>query len=323
MMLGVAWQMGLIPVSFSSIAWAIKDTVKRGHRQNIKAFNIGRKIALEPRVLPARPEPRTWQQLVTQKSKIFRKFVARGSFLAKKFEQLCHIATQQMPQLSEESKFDLALRIYDLIQYESAAYAKRYVDLVRTVYRRDCADQKFAATDAAIFNLAKVMLIKDEPYVAYLLTRYEKKVRDMQKFGVDEANGDKIIYRHHTSPEFPIGPYRLRLKITTTDWMLNIMKRLKALRKLPGWHRREVEFREWYVGLLSRVQLDTQDNYQRALRVLRCAEDVKGYREIRYPTMDAARAMVEMELTSSPKLEASVNHDSIRAMTGDQSFENV
>ncbi len=323
MMLGVAWQMGLIPVSFGSIAWAIKDTVKRGHRQNIKAFNIGRKIALEPRTLPARPEPRTWQQLLTQKSKILRKTVSRGAYLAKKLEQLCHIATSQMPQLSEQAKFDLCLRLYDLIQYESPAYAKRYADLVRTVYRRDCADQKFAATDATIFNLSKLMLIKDEPYVAYLLTRHEKKVRDMQKFGVDEANGDRLVYRHHTSPEFPIGPYRLRLKITTTDWMLNIMKRMKALRKLPGWHRREVEFREWYVGLLSRVQLDTQDNYQRALRVLRCAEEVKGYREIRYPTMDAARAMVEHELEAKPKLEVSINHDLVETMASRTSYEDA
>lgn len=312
MMLGVAWQMGLIPVSFSSIAWAIKDTVKRGHRQNIKAFNIGRKIALEPRTLPARPEPRTWQQLVTQKSKIFRKFVSRGAYLAKKFEQLCHIAMAQMPQLSDHAKFDLALRIYDLIQYETPAYAKRYVDLVRTVYRRDCADQKFAATDAVIFNLAKAMLIKDEPYVAYLLTRHEKKVRDIQKFGVDEANGDRIIYRHHTSPEFPIGKYRLRLKITTTDWMLNIVKRAKFLRKLPGWHQREVEFREWYIAVLSRVKLDTNENYAEAVRVLRCMEEVKGYREVRYPTMDAARALVEKAL-STPHLEVTINRDVIEA----------
>ena len=32
MMLGVSYQLGLIPVSLHSIAWAIKDTVKRGHR---------------------------------------------------------------------------------------------------------------------------------------------------------------------------------------------------------------------------------------------------------------------------------------------------
>src|SRR5256714_7990954 len=47
MMLGVAYQLGLIPVSAHSIAWAIKDTIRREHRRNLKAFNIGRKLALE------------------------------------------------------------------------------------------------------------------------------------------------------------------------------------------------------------------------------------------------------------------------------------
>ncbi|MGN6506920.1 MAG: DUF6537 domain-containing protein [Tepidisphaeraceae bacterium] len=309
MMLGVAYQLGLIPVSLHAIAWSIKDTVKRGHRQNMKAFNIGRKLATEPRTLPARPEPRTWQQLLVQKTKILRKTVARGEFLAQKLEQLTHIAMGQMPQLPEQAKYDLALRFYDLLQYENAAYAKRYADLVRGVYRRDSADQKYAATQAVIFNLAKVMLIKDEPYVAYLLTRYEKKVRDMQKFGVDEANGDRIIYKHHTSPEFPIGPYRLRLKITTTDWMLNIVRRLKALRHLPGWHKREVEFREWYIGLLNRVDLTTLPAYEKSVQILRVAEDVKGYREVRYPTMDTARASVDAAFADRPSLSASVNPD--------------
>ena len=52
MMLGVAFQLGLIPVSPHSIAWAIKDSIRRDHRKNLKAFNIGRKLALEPRALP-------------------------------------------------------------------------------------------------------------------------------------------------------------------------------------------------------------------------------------------------------------------------------
>ena len=307
MMLGVAYQLGLIPVSQHAIAWSIKDTVKRGHRSNMKAFNIGRKLALEPRVLPNRPEPRTWQQLLTQKAKIVRKTMRDGERWAKKLAQQVEIAMAQMPNLPEQAKYDLALRVYDLLQYENAAYAKRYVDTVRGVYRRDSADQKYAATHAVVINLAKVMLIKDEPYVAYLLTRYEKKIRDMQKFGVDEANGDRIVYRHHTSPEFPIGKYRLRLKITTTDWMLDIVRRLKVLRMIPGWHKREVQFREWYVGLLDRVKLDTQGDYDTAVQVLRVAEDVKGYREVRYPTMDAAKATVNTLLSDRPKLDVTIH----------------
>jgi indolepyruvate ferredoxin oxidoreductase len=175
------------------------------------------------------------------------------------------------------------------------------------VYKRDSAERKYEATHAVILNLAKVMLIKDEPYVAYLLTRYEKKVRDIAKYGVDEANGDRLIYRHHTSPEFTLWKWRIRLKLTTTDWQLRIVQHMKWWRKLPGWHRREVEFREWYIGLLDRVSLAHPAGYEQALRVLRCPQDVSGYREVRYPKQDAVRQRVEAELAEQPSVEVGLN----------------
>jgi indolepyruvate ferredoxin oxidoreductase len=67
MMLGVAFQLGPDSGFAAAIAWAIKDTIRRDHRKNLKAFNIGRKLALEPRALPRKPEPDTWEQLVTNK----------------------------------------------------------------------------------------------------------------------------------------------------------------------------------------------------------------------------------------------------------------
>jgi indolepyruvate ferredoxin oxidoreductase len=295
MMLGVAFQLGLIPVSFHNLAWAIKDTIKRDHRKNLKAFNIGRKLALEPRALPVKPEPVTWQQLVTNKERIIRKTKARGSEWSDKFKRLVENAMAAMPNLPESSKYDLAIRIYDLIQYQDYAYAKRFADLVLDIYRRDSTDNKFAATHAVIWNLAKVMLIKDEPYVAYLLTRYEKKHRDIAKYGVDIANGDTLVYRHHTSPEFHLWKFHWRFKITTSDWQLNIVRHMKWWRKLPGWHHREVAFRDWYAGLLKQVDLSSA-GYDRALRILSAPADVTGYREVRYPKMDAARALVEREL---------------------------
>ncbi|WP_428938884.1 DUF6537 domain-containing protein [Fontivita pretiosa] len=306
MMLGVAYQLGLIPVSASAIGWAIRDTIRRDQRKNIKAFNIGRKLALEPRALPKKPEPLTWQQLLTNKSRILRKTSWTGKLAAERFEMLVTGAMRHMPELPERSKYDLALRIYDLMQYEDHHFARRYIELVRKVYQSDSASRRFAATHAAIWGLAKVMLIKDEPYVAYLLTRYEKKQRDIAKYGVDEANGDRIVYRHHTRPEFNIGKRRIRFNITTTDWMLKIVRRMKWWRRLPGWHAREVAFRDWYIRLLDRV--DLQNDYDRAVRILRCAEEVCGYREVRYPKMDRVRAAVEAELAQSrPKVELTIH----------------
>jgi indolepyruvate ferredoxin oxidoreductase len=306
MMLGMAYQLGLIPVSARSIAWAIKDTIRREHRRNLKAFNIGRKLALEPRALPRKPEPETWQQLLTSKVRIVRKTRYRGHILSEKLEALVNLAMKHMPDLPEPAKYDLALRIYDLMQYENAGFAKRYVESVLKIYRRDRAQRNFAATQAVIWNLARVMLIKDEPYVSYLLTRYEKKQRDIAKYNVDVLNGDRLKYRHHTSPEFNIGKWRIRLRLTTTDWQLRIVRHMKWWRKLPGWHKREVAFREWFMTLLDRVSLNTEEAYEKAVRILRSTERATGYREVRYPKMDEVRASVESELRQLPKVSVDV-----------------
>jgi indolepyruvate ferredoxin oxidoreductase len=298
MMLGVAYQLGLIPVTARSMAWAIKDSIRRDHRRNLKAFNIGRKLALEPRALPNKPQPQTWEQLVTSKVRILRKTAFRGATLSDRYEKLVRLAMKQMRDLPENTKYDLALRVYDLLQYEDFEFAKKYLDAIRNFQKRDRADRDFAATHAAIWNLAKVTLIKDEPYVAYLLTRYEKKQRDYAKYNIDVLNGDRLRYRHHTSPEFNIGKYRLRMKITTSDWQLKLVRQMKWWRKLPGWHKNETAFRDWYQLLMDRVNLDSDAEYERALRVLKSPEEVTGYREVRYPKMDAVRKAVEAELAA-------------------------
>jgi indolepyruvate ferredoxin oxidoreductase len=295
MMLGVAHQLGLIPVSTRSIAWAIKDTIRREHRRNVKAFNIGRKLALEPRVLPARPQPDTWEHLVTNKSRILRKTHWRGGKFSRRYELMVRGAMKQMRELSEQAKYDLALRIYDLIQYQDLNLARRFVETVRKLYRRDGAQRGYAATHAVIWNLAKVTLIKDEPYVAYLLTRFEKKQRDIAKYNVDVVNGDRLRYRHHTNPELQFGPVRLRFRMTTSDWQLRLVRHMKWLRRMAGWHHREAAFRDWYVALLDRVDLSDDASYQKALAALKCPESVSGYREVRYPKMERAKAAVEAE----------------------------
>jgi len=112
------------------------------------------------------------------------------------------------------------------------------------------------------------------------------------------SNGDRLVYRHHTSPEFNIGPWRIRFKITTRDWMLKLAKHCKWWRRLPAWHRRESAFRDWYISLLDRINLDGA-HYQQALRVLKCPEQANGYREVRYPKMEKVIAEIEQELSGT------------------------
>jgi len=84
---------------------------------------------------------------------------------------------------------------------------------------------------------------------------------------------------------------------------------MKWWRKIPGWHRREVQFREWYIGLLDRIDLSHAAGYEQGLRVLRSPADVSGYREIRYPKMDQAREFAELEISRELKLQLDLRRE--------------
>ena len=145
-----------------------------------------------------------------------------------------------------------------------------------------------------IENLFKVMAIKDEIYVSHLLTSQEKIERDKLRYRVDESNGDEIHYTHFNRPHFSLLGLELEFDFHTKNWMLNIMKYCKFLRRLlPLWHAREKAFRNWYIDLVRGFNyfLDTEV-YMKYVQILKIPETVSGYREIRYPKMEEARKKV-------------------------------
>ena len=145
------------------------------------------------------------------------------------------------------------------------------------------------------------MIIKDEVYVAHLLTSEEKTRRDNHRYHVDAQRGDKIIYHHLNRPEFVLFGRKLRFKISPRKWQLNVLKHFRWLRLvLPAWHWQEREFRDWYIQLVENFPaVTTAESRARYLQALRCVESVKGYREIRYPKMEAARRQAEQLLAPS------------------------
>ena len=72
------------------------------------------------------------------------------------------------------------------------------------------------------------------------------------------------------------------------------MKRMKFLRAmLPAWHRQERDFRDWYIGIVERFSYTDEASYMRMVEALECPDEVRGYRDIRYPKMDGARLRVQ------------------------------
>src|SRR5262249_28766690 len=150
------------------------------------------------------------------------------------------------------------------IRYENPAYAKKFVAAVWDVHKRDQKRFDFKATRAVIKNLYKCMAIKDEVWVAELLTSPEKYLRDRTRYRIDESRGDKISYVHLNRPQFTVLGFNIEFDIKTKDWMLRLMRKAKFLRQvLPSWHRREKEFLKWYLEKVQNFNyFDSTEDYE-------------------------------------------------------------
>ncbi len=297
MLLGVAFQQGLIPLQLEPLKLALKQMVRPTDLEpNLNAFAVGRYLAAQhgKSDFAITDENLRSQQsaaeMVTEKANILRE-KRSGKRLAAAYRSLVENAIAQM-SLDDATHRDLALYTYDLIQFENLNYAQRYVEKIRQIYEKDYGD--YRATKAAIKYLHKVMLIKDEVYVSHLLTSKEKLARDKERYNVDTENGDKIRYLHLNRPHFTVMGLDIERDFNTRNWQLNLMKRMKFLRRwLSQWHAKEKAFREWYITEVIDTFAPTDaEQYDNHVRALETVEQVRGYREIRYPKMEEAKQEV-------------------------------
>src|SRR5881409_2585966 len=264
-LLGMAFQKGLIPVSEKSLVDEIMETVSASQRnRNMEAFRLGRKLVVEPELLEFKNivadekilqlfgAKETYQQLLDRKSDtILHSFWMfwKGRTAAEAYRSIVQDAVSKM-NLDEETNRNLARRVYDMVMWGGLDYARKYVDRVLEVFMVDRADKDYQATKTVIMNLAKVNAIKDEIYTPLLLTDEEKLERDKIRYNVDEENGDRIKYVHLNRPEFEILGKQVRFNLPqwlAHNWLMNIFKHARFTRSILtrwGWHKRELGFRD-------------------------------------------------------------------------------
>jgi indolepyruvate ferredoxin oxidoreductase len=305
-MLGIAFQKGLLPLSLENIEWGLRETMGSAAGDNIKALQLGRKLVFEPELAHEHELRETYEEFIAERKDVLQRNHRSGEHWAREFEVLIRRSEGSI-RLGEQTERDIVWRLYDLLEFGGVdVYAPLYLDLVEKVYAKDSAQFGYAATKAVIWNLHKAMVIKDEIYVAHLLTSEEKTRRDQHRYHVDTERGDQIVYHHLNRPEFNILGRDFRFKMSPKKWQLNLLKHLRWLRRvMPAWHRREREFRDWYVSLVENFHYEDRAGYDRYIKALRCVEEVRGYREVRYPKMEEARRKAEA-LFSQPKKTASV-----------------
>jgi indolepyruvate ferredoxin oxidoreductase len=284
-LLGVAYQKGVLPLELENIRWAMRHNIGKDLEPNLKAFDLGRKIALDPSGVEKQVAPLTFQGLVDDKAAILTR--RRGRKTGEVYRALAGQALEM--DLAEEDRVRFGLGVYDLMQWGGEAQAERYAAEVRSLYGKDRAETGYEATGAVIRYLARVMAYKDEIYVAELLTGEEKRRRDAERYNLDPDRGDRIAYRHLTRPHFEVMGFSIKFDMKTRDWMLKALRGMRFLRALlPAWHREEKVFRDWYLELVAGFACEDEEAYRNYVKALNLPEEVRGYREVIWPKMKVA-----------------------------------
>ena len=269
MMLGFAFQKGLIPVSMHSMAWAIKDTIKAAWKQNLYAFDIGRKLCQRMDLFQGAPRRTDWREVLEERCRFTIRRYGKGQAMADRLRAMVTDAAATMADLDDESKRNLAVRAYDCMRWGGFDYAERYLRRVLDVFGKDREQYGHAATKAVILGLANAMLIKDGVYVAELSTSPEKYARDRRKYNINPKNGDRVRYRHLWHWSWKFGKRRLDLRMTLADWPLQILKRSRWLRTvLPKWHAFERQYLARYEKSVDNFAYGSYEQYADGIRKL-------------------------------------------------------
>ncbi|GIX45891.1 MAG: pyruvate ferredoxin/flavodoxin oxidoreductase [Candidatus Tectimicrobiota bacterium] len=292
-MLGVAYQAGWIPLRAESIEQAI---VLNGVAvaQNLQAFRYGRLYVHRPQEVLALALPRP-RSLAEERAAARQRLTPRQ---AEAYERLL----ARCQHLDAEAQRLLAIRIAELIAYQSVAYAASYVDFVLKVAAREaeaCPGQS-ALTHAVIRYLYKLMAYKDEYEVARLHLKPEWQEQLRRQFTAPR----KVYYHFHPPLLRALG---LKRKLKLGPWFnvpLRVLTKLKKLRGTPldvfGYaqvRREERRLIVWYRQAIEQVLAHlNEDNHALALVVANAPDAIRGYEEIKLRNAARAKELVAQQL---------------------------
>jgi indolepyruvate ferredoxin oxidoreductase len=189
----------------------------------------------------------------------------------------------------------VAIRLEELVAYQSLAYARRYADTLARVRRAEaeCLPGRADLTGAVAAGLFKLMAYKDEYEVARLHLDAFERARLDQELG----EGAKVWFNFQ--PPF-LRSLGLRRKLRLGRWFVPALRALRATRRLRGTpfdpfghtrlrraERRLVSEYEEIVDAALAVL--TPETHPAGVELCGLAADVRGYEQIKLDAIDRFR----------------------------------
>ncbi|HKA48905.1 MAG TPA: indolepyruvate ferredoxin oxidoreductase family protein [Candidatus Dormibacteraeota bacterium] len=282
-MLGVAYQAGRLPMTGAAIEAAIELNGVAVER-NLQAFRYGRLYQHDPGALKellGAPE----RSYADERARYVERLTGDG----RHYEELL----DRTEGLDERLRRMLAIRLGELIQYQNAGYARRYLDAVLAIHarEREVLPGRDDLTEAAIRYLYKLLAYKDEYEVARLLLKGEWAERLRRTF-VEP----KVRWNLHPPLLRDRG---LKRKLELGGWFTPLLRLLIPMRRLRGTaldpfgrsevRRLELELIRWYQGLLEEIVRNlTPANHQLAVQIASVPDRIRGYEQIKVRSAAAA-----------------------------------
>jgi indolepyruvate ferredoxin oxidoreductase len=276
LVLGAAYQRGVIPISSAAIEKAI-DLNGVAVDTNVQAFRVGRKIALDPNYVDS---------LGIERVGRVKRSEAKAS---KKAQQLIDSVSGSSTELQRL----MGIRVPDLIAYQDQAYAQDYVDFLGTVVAAEAA----AGTDTAFSEavgryLYKIMAYKDEYEVARLHRSKEFQAAIREQFGDDT----KVTYKLHP-PVLRAAGMKKKIGLGKSgDAAFIALQRMKKLRGKAADpfgrtsdRKMERELIGEYRGMIERCMAMLASDYETAVEVAELPDMIRGYESIKEANVAAFR----------------------------------
>lgn len=287
LVVGMAYQMAMIPVSASAIEQAISLNAV-ATEMNLSAFTLGRRLVADPDLLaevsasaaviePAPPAP-----TATVRSLI-----------------------DSVPQIDDELEQILQWRIPELIAWGDTDYATRYVASIAAVRRSEISAsiQGTPLSSVAARHLFKLMAYKDEYEVARLALNSDMEAQAKERFGPNAS----LSYQLHPPTLKKVG-VKNKIAIpsaaaTKTFKSLLKSKRMRGTRFDPfsksEERRVERELITEYEQLLTRLHSGlTPDSVERAVTIADLADQIRGFDEIKLANVKRYREQVAEALAA-------------------------
>jgi indolepyruvate ferredoxin oxidoreductase len=296
-LLGFAWQRGLIPLSARALERAIRDNGV-AVEANLRAFALGRAAAADP-ALAAELCADATPPAIGDEESLERAERLLGAGFAPVQEALGRFS-------AAKHSADLLRRIaafaVDLVDYQNKRLALRYCARIAAVADAEARvdGESPELTEVAARELYRVLAYKDEYEVARLLLRGPHR-RWLRRHSREEPR-----VRYHLHPPL-LRALGLRRKLALgpdAEPLLHALVSLRRLRGTPfdpfGWtraRRLERELARWYEGVLDALcGALSADSRAEAIAIAGLTGEIRGYEAIKEERAARVRPVVERRL---------------------------